>query len=86
MKRTSVVVVLALCTFAFHQTKVLATEPVQAPSGVTSKELTLDLGKNVVMKLVLIPAGKFLMGSPETEKDHEGIEGPQREVILSEPF
>ncbi len=86
MKRTNVVVLLALCSFALHQTKVSAEEPVQASAGITSKELTLDLGENVEMKLVLIPAGKFLMGSPETEKDHEGIEGPQREVILSAPF
>ncbi|MCY2930599.1 MAG: hypothetical protein NTV86_14090 [Planctomycetota bacterium] len=80
MKRTSIVValalgVLALCSFALHQTKVLAKETAPAPAGVTSKELTLDLGKNVAMKLVLVPAGKFLMGSPETEKDRGGRDG-----------
>jgi formylglycine-generating enzyme required for sulfatase activity len=32
------------------------------------------------MKLVLIPAGKFLMGSPKEEKDHEPAEEPQHEV------
>ena len=32
------------------------------------KEMTLDLGNKVTMKLVLIPAGKFIMGSPESEQ------------------
>jgi len=27
------------------------------------KQITLDLGDGVTMKLVLIPAGKFMMGS-----------------------
>ncbi|MCX5677392.1 MAG: formylglycine-generating enzyme family protein [Planctomycetota bacterium] len=48
--------------------------------------LTLDLGKGVLMKLVLIPAGKFLMGSPNLEKERMGNEGPQHEVIITKPF
>jgi len=32
------------------------------------KELTLDLSNKVTMKLVLIPAGKFMMGSPNEEQ------------------
>ena len=51
-----------------------------------SKELVLDLGNKVTMKLVLIPAGKFMMGSPETEKGRESNEGPQHEVNISKPF
>jgi len=50
------------------------------------KELTFDLGGGVTMKLVLIPAGKFMMGSPESEKGREAKEGPQHEVTLSKPF
>ncbi len=37
------------------------------------------------MKLILIPAGKFLMGSPESEKGRQNNE-PQHEVTLSKPF
>ena len=50
------------------------------------KRLTLNLGKGVTMKLVLIPAGKFMMGSPKTEKDRSDNEGPQRRVTISKAF
>ena len=49
------------------------------------KELTLDLGDKVALKLVPIPAGKFLMGSPKTEKDR-GKDEFQHEVTISKPF
>ena len=35
---------------------------------------TLDLGNNVTLDLVLIPAGKFIMGSPEPEKPAATVE------------
>jgi len=50
------------------------------------KELTLDLGGGVMMKLVLIPAGKFMMGSPDSEQGRIKDEGPQHEVTISKPF
>ena len=50
------------------------------------KELVLDLGNKVTLKLVLIPAGKFLMGSPKDEKGRDVNEGPQHEVNISKPF
>ena len=60
------------------------------------KELSLDLGNGVSIKLVLIPAGKFLMGSPKDEKERQDNEGlppgqwengnPQITVTISKPF
>ncbi|MCY2928864.1 MAG: formylglycine-generating enzyme family protein [Planctomycetota bacterium] len=50
------------------------------------KELSLDLGGGVSMKLVLIPSGTFIMGSPWYEKDRRLEEGPQHEVTISRPF
>ena len=38
------------------------------------------------MKLVLIPAGTFLMGSPASEADRSDREGPQHEVAITRPF
>jgi formylglycine-generating enzyme required for sulfatase activity len=49
------------------------------------KEQALDLGNRVTMKLALIPAGTFLMGSPKDEKDR-GDNEAQHEVTLSKPF
>ena len=58
--------------------------------------LTLDLGQGVTMKLALVPAGKFLMGSKvsaaEVARMFNGREGhhirehPRREVTISRPF
>jgi len=48
--------------------------------------MDLDVGGGVTMKLVLIPAGTFIMGSPDNEKDRDADEGPQHEVTISRPF
>jgi formylglycine-generating enzyme required for sulfatase activity len=53
-------------------------------SGAAS--LTLDLGKGVTMKLVLIRPGKFMMGSPDSEEGRKAEEGPLHEVTISRPF
>jgi formylglycine-generating enzyme required for sulfatase activity len=58
-----------------------ASEPKSDPSSIT-----LDLGKGVTMKLVLIPPGKFVMGSPDSEEGRKAEEGPQHEVTISKPF
>jgi formylglycine-generating enzyme required for sulfatase activity len=63
-------------------TTVVWAEP---PATQPAKELTLDLGNKVTMNLVLIPAGKFTMGSPETEKGRAEDE-VQHEVTISKPF
>ena len=44
-----------------------------------------DLGKGLKLDLVLIPAGKFMMGSPADEKGRNGDE-KQHEVTLTKPF
>jgi formylglycine-generating enzyme required for sulfatase activity len=36
--------------------------------------------------LVVIPPGRFLMGSPETEPNHEADESPQHVVTIAKPF
>ena len=63
-----------------------STPSTSSPTTQPGKELTLDLGNSVTMKLALIPAGKFTMGSPDSE-EYCGIdEVPQRVVTISKPF
>ncbi|NEO40369.1 MAG: SUMF1/EgtB/PvdO family nonheme iron enzyme [Moorea sp. SIOASIH] len=50
-----------------------------------AKYLTEDLGNGVGLDMVYIPGGRFLMGSPETEKGHSDDESPQHWVRVS-PF
>ncbi|MFZ4395871.1 MAG: formylglycine-generating enzyme family protein [Kiritimatiellia bacterium] len=61
--------------------------PAGNPSIISVAELTLDLGNNVSMKLARIPAGKFVMGCPASEKDAEWHAHPadeaQHEVAIS---
>jgi len=44
-----------------------------------------DLGKGMKLEMVLIPAGKFKMGSPESEKGRSNDE-KQHEVTITKPF
>jgi formylglycine-generating enzyme required for sulfatase activity len=41
-----------------------------------------DLGKDVTLEMVSIPAGEFLMGSPDGEEGRSAAEGPQHQVAL----
>ena len=50
------------------------------------KELTVDLGKGIKLELVLIPAGEFLMGSPDSDKDVDADEHLQHRVRITKPF
>ena len=45
----------------------------------------VDLGKDVKLEMILIPAGKFVMGSPASEKGHR-VNETQHEVTLTKPF
>ncbi|HNY26787.1 MAG TPA: formylglycine-generating enzyme family protein [Candidatus Sumerlaeota bacterium] len=51
-------------------------------NGARGEVLTNSIG----MKFKLIPAGSFLMSSPDTEKDRQSNEGPVHKVTLSKPF
>lgn len=45
-----------------------------------------EVVNSVGMRLALIPAGHFLMGSPAEEAEREEDEGPQHEVEITKPF
>jgi formylglycine-generating enzyme required for sulfatase activity len=64
----------------------LATVPSARLDGADKeKGATKVITNSLGMKLALIPAGKFLMGSPKKEKEREDKE-VQHEVTISKPF
>jgi eukaryotic-like serine/threonine-protein kinase len=56
---------------------------INRPSG-SAEIFTEDLGNGVKLTMVKIPAGKFLMGSPESEQQRAFDESPQHQVSLPE--
>jgi len=57
-----------------------------SPADTGARTLTLELAKGVTMALVPIPAGTFVMGSPNLEPGRRADEGKQRTVTISTPF
>jgi formylglycine-generating enzyme required for sulfatase activity len=57
-------------------------KPADNPAAPLPKETKNSLG----MKLVLIPPGKFLMGSPDSDNDVDANEKPQHEVEITKAF
>jgi formylglycine-generating enzyme required for sulfatase activity len=55
-------------------------------SALAPKTLSLRLAKNIDMKFVLIPAGRFLMGAPDSDTRAAADERPQHMVTITKPF
>jgi len=53
---------------------------------VSLKEIAVDLGGGVKLEMVLIPAGEFSMGSPNSDKDAVRNEQPQHRVRITKSF
>jgi formylglycine-generating enzyme required for sulfatase activity len=64
-----------------------AAEALKKPAVVVSEDqMKIDLGDGVTMKLVRLPAGEFVMGSPASEEWRDDDEGPQHRVRITRPF
>ncbi len=51
-----------------------------------AEEITVYLPGNVPLVLVRIPAGTFMMGSPDSERGRSANEGPQHQVTLPQDY
>lgn len=65
--------------------------PESAAAWPEGKCVFRDWGKDgrsdpTLPQMVVIPAGRFTMGSPETEPERHESEGPQRPVTIARPF
>jgi formylglycine-generating enzyme required for sulfatase activity len=82
-----------------ESTTVAVTVTGAAPSQnpVSGKEIAVDLGSGVKLEMILIPAGEFLMGSPDSDKSgrsnrsrskgrNNSDEKPQHRVRFTKPF
>ena len=46
----------------------------------------VEFTNSIGMKMILIPPGEFLMGSPDSDPDAEDHEKPQHKVRITKPF
>ena len=56
------------------------------PTLMPNQTIAVDLGKGVQLDMVLIPAGTFAMGSPESKQGRRDDETPRHQVVISYPF
>jgi formylglycine-generating enzyme required for sulfatase activity len=68
------------------QPKPTALQPVAIEPALVPDEPAKLIINSVGMKLVLIPAGAFLMGSPDSDQDAQDDEKPQHRVRITRPF
>lgn len=80
---------LSISPFQFTTVTVNARGEIVHRQQGQAEVYTEILGKsfitNVMLEMVLIPGGKFLMGSPDTEKQQNSTESPQHWVTV-QPF
>ncbi len=79
---STVVLVVLVAVGSLADATAAETKPADSKTKSPPKELTVDLGKGVKLEMVLIPAGEFLMGSPDAGAD----EKPQHRVRITKPF
>jgi hypothetical protein len=65
---------------------ITVTRPVLPGKENLQSQIVIDLGGGVKLELLLIPAGEFMMGSPDSDKNATPDEKPQHRVRITKPF
>jgi len=60
--------------------------PDDPPPPTPLESLEVELGNGVTMEFLQVPPGRFTMGSPEDELGRGYWEGPQTEVVITQPY
>jgi formylglycine-generating enzyme required for sulfatase activity len=76
-----VITILAAWVLRSRQGSALPAAGATSRGGL--KRLSQDLGGGVKIEMIEIPAGSFMMGSPDDERGRYRDEGPQHEVSMS---
>jgi formylglycine-generating enzyme required for sulfatase activity len=84
-KRSEVTTMTGVQTRPAALVLALALLVAAAPRRAQCDEKT-SISNSIGMTLVLIPAGEFLMGSPEADRDAQDDERPQHPVRITRPF
>jgi len=69
-----------LTTFSFELVTVDARGRIKQRRDGKAQQIVEDLGNGILLEMVAIPGGRFIMGSPETEKESYDNERPQHRV------
>ena len=72
----------AVPTFEFEVVTVDATGQIAEHRPAQAEYRREELGNGITLDLVRIPAGEFMMGSPDSERERQDREGPQHRVTV----
>ncbi len=75
-----------ICTAGGGLSAAMPGLPPSSPSPARTPKAGETITNSIGMKMVLLPAGEFMMGSPESEADRSKDEGPQHRVRITRPF
>jgi formylglycine-generating enzyme required for sulfatase activity/serine/threonine protein kinase len=95
--RTATVPVVTTSKVGDLETNIVTPAPIIAPFAPDEARLQqkiwadfldrpIEEKNSLGMKLVLIPAGNFIMGSPDNELSRQKNEGPMHQVRITKPF
>jgi formylglycine-generating enzyme required for sulfatase activity len=91
MKTIATIFMTLLIASLLHAAEKKQSQPSEQPQQKTAADAnqanikTIDLGNEVKMELVYIPAGEFEMGSPMTELQRSSEEAPHH-IKITKPF